>query len=696
MLPKKNIDVENKLSSIAISCKNVIDAIPKTTAQQQQESYDDVQKQKFEFIKLLYDYREQGSITPEDTYSYMEVLIGITYGLDKIASRQNFGITKQPAELPKDCVTIDQLQREEGSVVSSANEGGWARLQNGTKVFYKNTKPEIAQLEILAAEFFRHTLGFSHTSHGKIVVSGKEIKGMYVEAIPGFISIRQLTDLAEGPNAYEKIKAKIEELNKDINLIQKKIATEDKGDADAIQLITKLQEKIKLRSVYIQVREEHLIDEGRKLIDVEKISGIVAKALCSAFYYEDWDRHKDNFGIGYKSEGGLGVASLDYDKSLTGTFQQDSKVYDWTITSEKLRDFPDFDCWYWPTQSNTVRKGMASVFTSVKAPKMYSAEEANQYSRLKDDPKFQRQSRIEWLKLIFIPVDLHQLAVQNLTSPSCDPRLRNIHNSLEVKRQSLLNAAIQLNKFRKMFDNGLLQKEILTEVKKELGKNLNPEELLIVNGAWDGILHDIIAKANQVTLCEEIAKDLGYDQLLAAIERTGISFSPNKVGAEFSQKLKNILTLTSRQSSKNLCDKLNSEFGLSISEKDASAIKQEIYIKEISKNVPELARVLAENLQRGDIKKIYTKTGATYDGIIKLNLTLEQYKNSSPPNPSYLKHSVECLRNLGVSSEAIHDEELKTLINEDCHPVRPRSRRLAWQQEGQKDLTITTIESPRL
>ncbi|MEI8054936.1 MAG: hypothetical protein WCH10_02925 [bacterium] len=347
------VDIKNALDAIEASCKKVIDDIQTTTSEQQQESYNAIKKQKFEFAKLLADYQTNDLIAPADAYSCMEKLIEITYDLDKIASRQSFGITEQPKDLPKDYITINQLKYEKGGAVSSANAVVCARLQDETKAFCKDTKSEIAQLEILLAEFFRQTLGNSHTSHGKIIVDGDKIKGMYVEAIPGFVSIRQLTDWAKDPQAFERANAKVEE---DIKSIQKEIATKNNNDSDATLLITKLQEKIKLHAVYTQIEKEQLINTQQKTVNVDKLSKIMAKTLCSAFYYEDWDRHKDNLGVSYSHKGGLGAASLDYDKSLTGVFHQDNKLYDWNITPERLRDFPNFDCWYWPTQSHALRE----------------------------------------------------------------------------------------------------------------------------------------------------------------------------------------------------------------------------------------------------------------------------------------------------------------------------------------------------
>jgi len=77
-----------------------------------------------------------------------------------------------------------------------------------------------------------------------------------------------------------------------------------------------------------------------------------------------------------------------------------------------LKDFPNFDCWYWPASSNKYRKLADSIFTPGKTPKMYSDEEPRRYSALKDDPEFQSQAQIEWLKLIFIPQEPRENSVK--------------------------------------------------------------------------------------------------------------------------------------------------------------------------------------------------------------------------------------------------------------------------------------------
>jgi len=672
-----------ELESIAAACADAI-TNKELTPQQQQANYDLIQKHKIEFVKSLAEYCDKGIITLPEEQALTQALIYTIYDLEKIATRQSFGITLQPEHLPTDIITSKSLTSDDGAaIVASANQTATARLNNGTKVFSKNTKPDVAQLEIVAADFFRQTLGKSRTSHGKIIIDKEAITGMYIEAIPGFISMRELTDLAKDPNADKIIQQKIDDLNSDIETLKKDKSTSTNQ--------AKLKGKRNLLGAYTKVRELGLIDTKNKRVDISKIPQIISKALCSAFYYEDWDRHKDNFGISYDEDSKdkeLGVASLDYDKSLTGTFQQDKKSFDWNMTPERLRDFPLFNSWYWPTQDNESRKTLAylaGIFKSSflkKIPKMYSAEEAAQYASLKDNPGFQRQSHIEWLKLIFTPKDLRQLVVDKLASPD-QQQLQSIPATLEIKRQALLNAAIQLNNFRERLSK---EPKVLDEVKEELRTNLSPTEFAIVEKNWTATLKEITDKAARVTAYEEIAGKLGCHQLLEAIKRTGISFSPTPPlsDIEFRTKLTEIIALASKESSKSLSDKLNKKFGLSISEADARKIKQEAYVNKIREFAPHLADTLTKGLA-GKIKKLHASLSfsnlftkeRTLNSIKELGLTLKALAKTGGDNESNLKKAIECLRDLGVSKSDISDDDLKKAIKAD-YPRPTVTSRQKW------------------
>ncbi|EKE01657.1 MAG: hypothetical protein ACD_21C00082G0007 [uncultured bacterium] len=664
--------IASLLESIKLDCLGVIKDFSQKTSTPviQQQQADKIQKQKESVLQLL----EQSHVSAAVKNFFRQTLIGITYDFDKLATNQAFGITTQPQELPEDVVVLGDLILEGDAAVASANQTAKARLRhNGIRVFYKTTKPEIAQLEVVAAEFFRQTLGGSSTSHGGVVTEGKEIRGMYVEAIPGFISMRQLTDLAKHPDAYERIQAIIDELNIEIASLKLSAAQADSQ---------KLKEKTNLCNAYMQVRDLRLVDTKQKLVDVSKIPGIVSKALCSAFYYEDWDRHKDNFGISYAEKRGLGVASLDYDKSLSGTFHQDNKCYDWAITPRKLRDFPVFNCWYWPTTSNKMRGFFASVFTPVKTPKMYSAEEAKQYSSLKDDPGFQQKSHVEWLKLIFIPLEVRQLAARKLACPNCDSRLKEIPKTLEERRKSLLDAAVQLNSFREAVQNNPLL-PILKIVKEELKANLSKEEFSLVMRQWPETLKDIQAKIKTIENCELIAKKLGSNKLLEAIKRTGISFSSVETEEDFKARLEDVLNRG--QSTKTIRNRLNKEFGLDVSEADARAIKQEAYLNMIYKFAPGLVVMLKEKLQEKGIENLRIKSSPSLAREATLN-RIREFEKLLKVNKNHeidLDRALGCFRKLGVGSSIFSDSDFKKLIGGG-----PRWRISVWTKRANNDAKL--------
>ncbi|MBU0743940.1 MAG: hypothetical protein KKE11_01015, partial [Gammaproteobacteria bacterium] len=423
-------EIFQKLNEIGDACS---EAAKITDRKGQQKSKEAIEEQAKQFMVLLNSYKSDGRMDAEIYHVFGQELLDGIYDIVKLASKQNFGIIELTTDLPLDTIAEHQLTRlAERNAVASANLTQKARLnESGKLIFCKNTHPDVAQLEIVAAQFYRHTLD-GRTAQGKVIVEAGRIVGMYVEAIPGFVSMRQLTDLAKNPSAYNEVDKKIQELSKDIETINEKIAN---VVGDSIQLKVQLEEKQNFLGVYTQIKELQLIDVTTGSVNIAKVPGIVAKALCSSFFCEDWDRHKDNFGISF-ANGKLGVASLDYDKSLSGIFGQDHKCYDWNITPKRLRDFPDFDCWYWPTSSNSFRKFFGSLVAPEKISKMYSESEAKQYSELKNNAEFKRQAQIEWLKVVFIPKELRQLAVSSLASTTCDSRLKNAPGILEEKRQA--------------------------------------------------------------------------------------------------------------------------------------------------------------------------------------------------------------------------------------------------------------------
>ena len=656
-------NLDNLLKSITTAC---LEGMAKTKSQEQQASIDYIENKEQVFTKLLRDYKEKKVIDVEQVFFYLEQLLQATYDFHKRASKQDFGVVVQPKKLPKTVVTIDQLVIEEGkTTVASANVTLKARQKDSRGlVFFKRTKPDVAQLEIVAAEFYRYVLGSSCTSHGKTVVEGSSIKGMYVEAIPGFISMRQLSDLAQDPDPYKKISERISELRKVIESLERSIEEikegpvgEEPEKAKALQ--TQLQEKKNLLGSYTEIERLQLIDTERKSVNIEAISNIMSKALCSAFYFQDWDRHKDNFGISYK-DGKLGVASLDYDKSLSGIFGQDKKCYDWSINPQRLRDFPDFKCWYWPTSSNTFRGVFAKKFTPEKVPKMYSEDEARRYSSLKKNEEFQKQTQIEWLKLIFIPQDLRERAVSTLASSVCDKRLGKTPAILEARRLELLNAALQLNSFRELLE----EKDIWTTLKEDLKKNLTKEEFEIVTKNWTAIELKIRVGAAKIRALEEqvrVSKPR-HALLLEAIKKSGISFSLNVTKENLEETLRKI---DASKSPGDICAILKKDLGLDISVEDASKIAQEKYIYMVAKEVPGLVDPLIKKLSEGTLKIHGNFFGNPATKIQNFEKALLAYRKNTDDEtaPAKLQNAIVCLRKLGISASVISDKELKEKLS---------------------------------
>ena len=697
MMPKRKpivvssetlVEIKTQLGAVEAACsKALIRSVlgEKERREAQQASIKKIEEAKGQFKKTLDKLKAEGKITARVYLANLQQLLLITtYDFHKVASRQDFGIVDQPKTLPRDCVTEDQLnlevkkdvssaskiqkawlknKRAKGTgpedIVASANVTQKARLKEiGKLVFCKRTKPKIAMLEIVAAEFFRQILGSGGTSHGKVIVEGKDIRGMYVEAIPGFISMRQLTDLAKKPGAVNaeitKLQSEVDRLKRDFEAKKKSEETEELAKLEA-----KLQENESLLGSYTQIRDLKLLNTETGSVNIKKISSIIAKALCSGFYFQDWDRHKDNWGVSFK-DGKLSVASLDYDKSLSGIFDT-GKTFDWSITPQRLKNFPDFDCWYWPTSSATVRENLAKKFTPEKVPKMYSEEEAGQYSALKEDEHFQLRTQVEWLKLIFIPKELRQRAVDTLASSDCDQRLKDAPEILESRRKELLNAAVQLKGFRELILN---EKNVSTLrlVRVELLQNLSVEEARIVEKNWNGIEKDLKKKVNWIESLEIQLKASGPQQLLKAIEGTGISFSPTVT----EKKLRATLAkLDVSQTSNEICKILNQELGLDITEDDARKIKEEKCIRMIVESTPgELAKLLTEKFNEGQIRILGQSFGVpAAKGIQNFKSAFAAYKDAVTNNDSKvgqkLEKAIKCLRDLGISASVIPDDKLR-------------------------------------
>ena len=717
------IAIEKLLDEIRIASTKALD--PELTGTQQQTQYEQIQQQKLQFIQKLLSYVDKKELDRKLAVFYRDALLTITYEIDKAATRQDFGLYQpQSSPLPQEFVVSEQMVAvKSGKTVASANKGGWARLKStGKLVYYKNTIPKVAELEIFAAELFRQVLGRTHTSYGKIVVTpetdkrGKKvgkITGMYTVAIPGLMSMRELTELAKNPKAQTIIDSKIAEFDKRISEIEKELS-EQKSSTNVTQLLAELQAAEKNRLVYTQILNQKLITFEKQQLNIDQtpLSKIIAKALCSAFFHEDWDRHKDNFGISFGPDG-LDVASLDYDRSLTGTNAgktfhgqtwygaDNNKIFDetWEITPEKLRDFPAIGvCWYWPTQADPT-KSLRSSFSEEAGQKMYSAEEAEQYQRLKDNPEFQQQSHKEWLKLIFIPQQLRQDAANRLTTETV---LQKIPVIFEKKRQKLLKSLICLKSFR---DHLNTNPKLLEEVRDELLKNLTPTECEIVEAAWKDTAKDITTQINLInSRVELLQKNPDYQELITAIEKAGISsvlltepFEKNikllddnrqslqKNGPEellkiiertgafsvlldesFQKKLSRAFDFKKGESSIAVRDKLQKEFNIHVTEEEATAIKQEVYRNRIKQALPNTFDAIQGNSK--NISTTYTyKT--TIEAIEELELAIAKYKTSYQQKD--LNQIIQCLRNLGMSTGSIDNSALQKNIQYDL-PVVPK------------------------
>ncbi len=660
--------IKDKIADITKECARALASLSLTADAQETIKKTIIQKTK-DLLGLIHQHVRNTIMRKV----YIEQLVTdeTIYAFHKLSSRQGFGI-RQQSTLPRNVVTEQELVRgtRQGG---SANETQQARLSDsGRLVFCKNTHPEVAQLEVIAADFFRHSLD-GRTAQGKIIVDDRNITGMYVAGIPGFVSMRVLTDLAKLANEKQvetAIKERTDKIKEKIEKIKQQLAA---GAGNAKQLKTELQELQNYLGTYDQIVTLKLIDTKTHSVNLRPIAGLIAKALCPAFFYEDWDRHKDNFGLSFAVPGGLGIASLDYDKSLTGIFGQDGKAYDWSITPKRLRDFPNFNCWYWPSSSNKYRLLVSSIFAPKKTPKMYSDEEARQYSMLKNDPKFREQKQIEWLKLVFIPQKLRENSVQTLAIPTCQPSpysretLAGLPAILETKRRALLESLVRLKEFRETFANENTKNALLQKVKTELRNALTPEEFAIVNEHWDEIQTDITQKINAVKQLEEFTRNLGYTHLIKTIEETGISFSPSLTTEQLALTLsRTTISMTTKEISKLL----NEELGLDISSQNARKIKEELLLKKLCMTLP---GNLGERLKEINftIQNHSFPRKKTSEILNQLALQLKKLENK--PTPIALQTTKRCLRWLGVPEEIISDT-LKRCVQTPSQKSRSPSR----------------------
>ncbi len=580
--------LEKQLNLLASQCKNLLDNASKIQRYEQQKEYDKIQGKKIDFIQILYRYIARNKADKDDFYKYLQALLLVTYNIDKLATMQTFGIVNKQSDIPEKCIDVNQIKLKEGNM-GSTNEVK-PGLLNNKEVFYKNLISDVAQLEIYSAELFRQMLG-SASSHGKTVHKDGKINGMYVEKIPGFISMKELCFLASKQNPYAEIDKKISELGIEISNLASDVSYKN---------MESLSDKNRKRTAYLELKKMRIFGEmGNEGIDIKKLNKIVAKILCSSFYFEDWDRHKDNWGVSCINNE-LRPACLDYDKSLSGTFMQDNKIYDWDITPQKLKNFPEFKCWYWPTQSSDKMKWLASFWDEKMASRMYGTDESMQYMDLKNDVEFRKQSYIEWLKLAMIPQKARSLRL-DFVSKSADKKLLQIPSVFEGKRKTLVNSLVQVDEFRKIIGSSNDMSSIFVMVRSELESTLDKEELNLVNESWDNIKQEIEDKSKKIDHSMEMLKS--YPLLYKLIKESGIAVDSGVYDGsaeKFSQELQSILlTAAECDSEEEFCKTLNSNLGLSIDPKNVKleysrivdeinevTVKEDITAKLIDKLLP--------------------------------------------------------------------------------------------------------------
>lgn len=679
-----SMEAEHKvLQTKLLKIKSIAsDGMKSVDATNQQKSIEDVKSAKEEFSVWL------ETLTPEERKIALEGLTEVTYDFDKQSSQVGFGMEEQSQTIPKEYARDSELLifDNQGEVVKSANKTQKARFRNsGGLVFRKAIKSGPANIETTVAAFISQTLGSGSTSHGKNIVQKNpvtnkdEVVGMYVEAIPGFISMRELTDIAQSPMPTVVIGSKIDRLIEEIAKLDDEIS-QTTNNEQSLLLAAKRKEKLNLCNTWQQILDKNIVGQG--VVNLDNVADVISKALCCAYFYQDWDRHKDNFGfsIRYDDNGNqkLDVASLDYDKSLSGIFFQDHKAYDWQITPQRLQDFPNFNCWYWPTSNEKVRRLAATIMTPDKVPKMYTAEEARRYAALKNNKLFMRQANIEWLKLMFIPLELRQNTVDKLVSNDCDPRLKKVPKYLERRRKELLNAAVQLKSFRDFLQQ---DPKALGEVREELKKNLAAAgfDELFLNKKWDKIEIELEVAIKKVEEMEKVAEKK-CPLLMQAIKKTGISFAPDKLA-----RIEKVLaSINVKQKSRTICNMLNRELGLNISPSDARSIKQDLYIKNLYDIAPELHMILGEQLQPDkNILKMKRPYKTSY-GLDLFAIAMREYRgirlNRASPVviDEALEKAVRCLEDLGIK-KIINRETLKTLLQSSVDPQgKKHIKRQRW------------------
>jgi len=194
---------------------------------------------------------------------------------------------------------------------------------------------------------------------------------------------------------------------------------------------------------------------------------------------------------------------------------------------------------------------------------------------------------------------------------------------------------------------------------------LSKEEFRIIEKHWGEIQTEIKSRVQRVDLLEQAAEKAGYSQLVRAIKNTGISFAPTVTDKQFNNTMQLINT---SQSSEDIRDMLNKELGLDLTEKDARNIKQELYIKQIAKSLPQIQDMLRRGLDNGEVQvrgRANFVKQKTNKSIQEFELALDAYNKADEHDESNaLKYVIKCLRDLGINSKVVLDRELTSILQQ--------------------------------
>lgn len=543
--------------------------------------------------------------------------------------------------------TLDEQDKKElielGAIVEpekSANAVMFTRSQIDGKLMLVK---KVQDLHLLLNEchnsgLFRASLG--ERSANWVMLSGLNgnVQGEVCEALPGFIDFQKLSDVAQAENPNRVIIEKINKLVEKIKIVEQKIRLlesnlpgvdkESKQKAVNPKLIILRafkQELLDTFNSWQAIAENQVIDFNNHKVDLAKIPEVVAQVLCNAFYYMDWDRHKKNWGLCFR-DGKLGVASIDYDKSLN---EHNTLTHDWSISAQKLLDFPAFEGWYWPASASYA--GFVGKFK--KGKKGYTASEAADFRNLKNNPQFREQCQIEFFKDMFLTKDFYLEIHRERLGHAVDEKLDNAANMLEERRQNLMDAMAQLNYVRQMIINKdfKLIDKCLLDLEKSLGKE-KYKKFVVSNK--DMVIKDLETRCRQVESQRAIISSLiiGKD-LIKMLDKKGLWFSPTS-----NERLSIELTkIVSAPPATDTIKKIFGQFGVEFSDTEIRSLKQLIYremLKDFNDIIPAEIRIKKHGLfgcefsRKGieEFQKTLQEYIHTEDDLTKKHLLAKAYK----------------------------------------------------------------------